>query len=218
MLNNTGIKGPYNYDKPVQILENVEFQLSVGCIVPQALGTTVTSNGRTFKIAKAGTPIKINFGNLNAVAQVPSNDVYPFTSYDDDQGTTQLATGTVGILSQDEVANQSTVVVLTNSVEGFVGKKYVIDMTEETLDAGTFYQLYEVDGTATGMYVKVGTKSSTGVAGNAVLLHNVDVTNGNNNGTALIWGFVNINRLEDDVAAKVAAGNNTVGQVTFLNA
>lgn len=133
MLNNTGIKGPYNYGKPTQILENVEFQLSVGCIVPQALGTTVTSNGKTLKIAKAGTPIKINFENLNAVGVVPT-------------------------------------------------------VTSGKTDA------------------------------NAVLLHNVDVTDGNNNGTALIWGFVNINRLETDVQAKVTAGNNTIGQVTFLRA
>lgn len=129
MLNNTGIKGPYTYDKPVQILENVEFQLSVGCIVPQALGTDVTANGRTRKIAKAGTPIKIDFGDLNTV----------------------------------------------------------------------------------------GAKADASEA-NAVLLHNVDVTDGNNNGTALIWGFVNINRLEDDVAALVSAGNNVVGQVSFLKA
>lgn len=136
MLNNTGIKGPYTYDKPVQILENVEFQLSVGCIVPQALGTKVTSNGRTFKIAKAGTPIKIDFANLNAVGEVPA------AATDDDPA----------------------------------------------------------------------------VEANAVLLHNVDVSDGNNNGTALIWGFVNINRLEADVQAKVTAGNNTVGQVSFLKA
>lgn len=133
MLNNTGIKGPYNYGKPVQILMNVEFQLSVGCIVPQALGTNITANGVTRKIAKAGTPIKINFGNLNAVGVVP-------------------------------------------------------------------------------------TTSGGNTDANAVLLHDVDVTDGNNNGTALIWGFVNINRLDSDVQAKVTAGNNTIGQVSFLNA
>lgn len=132
MLNNTGIYGPQNFKKPVQILMNVEFQLSVGCIVPQELGIiNGTTGGR--KIAKAGTPIKINFGNLNATGEVPI------------------------------VANGST-------------------------DA------------------------------NAVLLHDVDVSMGNNNGTALIWGFVNINRLDYDVQAKVTAGNNTIGQVSFLNA
>lgn len=53
---------------------------------------------------------------------------------------------------------------------------------------------------------------------NAVLLHDVDVTNGSHNGTALIFGFVNINRLDSDVQAKVTAGINTVGAVSFFKA
>ena len=40
---------------------------------------------------------------------------------------------------------------------------------------------------------------------NAVLLHDVDVTNGNANGTALVFGFVNVNRVEADVAAAITA-------------
>ena len=47
-----------------QILANVELQSSVGCIVPQSLGVTVG----TKKIAKAGTPIKIDLMNLQSVA------------------------------------------------------------------------------------------------------------------------------------------------------
>lgn len=59
----------------------------------------------------------------------------------------------------------------------------------------------------------VGTVGSTA---NAVLLHDVDVTAGNANGTALIFGFVNINRLESDVQTKVTAGANKVANVSFL--
>lgn len=44
---------------------------------------------------------------------------------------------------------------------------------------------------------------------NAVLLHNVDFTNvkdgGAANGTALIFGFPNLNRLEEDVQTKLSA-------------
>ena len=57
------------------------------------------------------------------------------------------------------------------------------------------------------------------VAMNAVLLHDVDVTNGNANGTALIFGFVNVDRLEPDVRTLVttATGNtNASKQVVFL--
>lgn len=51
---------------------------------------------------------------------------------------------------------------------------------------------------------------------NAVLLHDVDVTNGNANGTALLFGFVNLNRIDTTTAAKLKAG--TFGGVTFLKA
>ncbi len=59
---------------------------------------------------------------------------------------------------------------------------------------------------------------SQNTTANAVLLHNVDVTAGNANGTALYFGVVNINRLESDVQAKVTAGVNTIGAVTFIKA
>jgi hypothetical protein len=57
------------------------------------------------------------------------------------------------------------------------------------------------------------------VAMTGVLLHDVDVTNGNNNGTCLIFGFVNLNRLDTEVQTLVtaAAGNaNASKLVTFL--
>lgn len=120
MLNRDGISKT-SFGAPKQILANVELQSSVGCIVAQAAGVAVG----TKKIAKAGTPIKIDMGNL----QTPA----------------------------------------TAEAEG----------------------------------------------NNAVLLHDVDVTSGNANGTALVFGFVNVNRLESDVQAKVTAGT-AVGMVQFI--
>ena len=128
MFNHDGIKSN-NYGAPRQILFNVDNQLSVGCIVPQSLGTTVGSK----KIAKAGTPIYINFGNLQTPAAAPA-----------------AASG-----------------------------------------------------------------NDPAVVANAVLLHNVDVTDGTKNGTALIWGWVNVNRLESDVASKVTPGTK-IGDVQFI--
>lgn len=51
-----------------------------------------------------------------------------------------------------------------------------------------------------------------------VLLHDVDVTDGDANGTLLIWGFVNKNRLESDVQALITETRETelAGRVTFL--
>lgn len=128
MLNRSGVsKSTFAATK--QILANVELQSSVGCIVPQSLGVTVG----TKKIAKAGTPIKIDLMNLQTVAVKAD-------------GTTPM---------------------------------------------------------------------------NAVLLHDVDVTSGNANGTALIFGFVNVNRVEADVATAIttaAAATGASKQITFIKA
>lgn len=114
---------------PTQILADVNLQSSVGCVVAQVVGATVG----TKKIAKAGTPIVLDYANLQTPATA---------------GTTTVGTGTA----------------------------------------------------------------------NAVLLHDVDVTTGNANGTALMIGVVNINRLEPDIQTKVRAGVNVAGGVSFIKA
>ena len=51
-----------------------------------------------------------------------------------------------------------------------------------------------------------------------VLLHDVDVTSGNNNGTLLIFGFVNLNNLDSDVNDLLTSNVKKLlsGKVTFL--
>ena len=52
-----------------------------------------------------------------------------------------------------------------------------------------------------------------------VLLHDVDVTSGNANGTALVFGFVNLNRVDTDVVTLIttATGNaNASKLLTFM--
>lgn len=121
MLNYNGVTSTKAVSS-TQILANAELQESVGCVVPAAIGVAVG----TKKIAKAGTPVHVDLGNL----QTPVTATTP----------------------------------------------------------------------------------------NAVLLHDVDVTTAPQNGTALIFGFVNISRLESDVQAKATAGINTVGAVSFIKA
>lgn len=128
MLNRSGITNT-SLAATKQILANVDLQSSVGCIVPQTLGVVVGSK----KIAKAGTPIKIDLMNLQTAAVKAD-------------GTTPL---------------------------------------------------------------------------NAVLLHDVDVTAGNANGTALIFGFVNVNRVDSDVATAIttaAAADGVSQMITFMKA
>lgn len=55
-----------------------------------------------------------------------------------------------------------------------------------------------------------------GTAGyNAIILHDVDVTNGNQNATALIFGFVNLNRIDTAISTKLTSQTNN-SKVTLL--
>lgn len=50
-----------------------------------------------------------------------------------------------------------------------------------------------------------------------ILLHDVDVTEGDENGTLLIWGFVNLNRLDKEIAtAALAQASALDGKIWFL--
>lgn len=58
------------------------------------------------------------------------------------------------------------------------------------------------------------TASSTA---NGVLAHDVDVTLGDENGTLIIHGFVDLNKLEEDVVATATAAKDSLdGKVWFL--
>lgn len=109
MLNRDGIRSK-SYTTPKQILANVELQYSVGCVVDQSVGVEVGDR----KIAKAGTPLCVQYGSVNPA-------------------------------------------LLADASRGVTG----------------------------------------------YLLHDVDVTDGNANGTLLIFGFINWRRLDEDVQAKI---------------
>lgn len=63
------------------------------------------------------------------------------------------------------------------------------------------------------------TKADGSTAMNAVLLHDVDVTAGKANGTALLFGFVNINRCDSDVQSAISTAAGATGispLITFV--
>lgn len=62
-------------------------------------------------------------------------------------------------------------------------------------------------------FTAAGTDNAVGV-----LLHDVDVTDAIGNGSLLIFGFVNLNRIDATTAAKITSGVKTAlkGNVTFL--
>lgn len=60
--------------------------------------------------------------------------------------------------------------------------------------------------------------ATTNIA-NAVLLHDVDVTKGQNNGTALIFGFVDMSKVSSDMISKINAVFGASGaskKITFI--
>lgn len=64
-------------------------------------------------------------------------------------------------------------------------------------------------------FVKAADTSNPAVG---VLLHDVDVTDGDANGALLIFGFVNLERIDTTTAALITATRKTelAGKVTFL--
>lgn len=128
MLNQSGIK-KITGAAPVQILFNVQNQMSVGIKLAKNFTGAVTENGR--KIVKAGTPLS---GDLTA-------------------------RGTAFVAAKDT----------SNPAVG-------------------------------------------------VLLHDVDVTDDAANATLLIWGFVNLSRVDSTTAALITATRKTelAGKVWFL--
>lgn len=136
MLNQSGIKKTTGA-APVQILFNVQNQMSVGIKLAKNFAGAVTENGR--KIVKAGTPLNGDLTARNTNFIAAKDETTPGTSGD--------------------------------------GKPAV-----------------------------------------GILLHDVDVTDADANATLLIWGFVNLSRVDSTTAALITATRKTelAGKVWFL--
>lgn len=64
-------------------------------------------------------------------------------------------------------------------------------------------------------FTPASTGESTNVIG--VLLHDVDVTTGDNNGTLLLFGFVNTNRLDNTTKGKITTDiKKALPKITFM--
>lgn len=207
MFNKDGVTKT-TYGAPVQILANVELQYSMGCRVPQSLGTDVSGVG---KIAKAGTPVFIDLGSRDAVPVAAPGSV------------TETATGSVVTgagITKVEVVAATFKTAVSNTAGTYKFKATVADDTttwklgNDTVTLNT-YGITVTGTVANNDEIQVVFTASGTVTANAVLLHNVDVTGGTKNGTALLFGFVNYNRLEADVQALVTPGTK-IGDVQIV--
>lgn len=96
------------------------------------------------------------------------------------------------------------------AVEHQVSMSIVVDDTAGTEDSATKRKIVKAGTPLTGSLdarTTAFTKASTSTGSNAVgiLLHDVDVTAGENNGTLLIFGFVNTNRIDATTKALITA-------------
>lgn len=237
MLNRDGIKKT-SYGAPKQILANVDLQASVGCRVPTSLVAEADANGK--KIAMAGTPIIVNFNNLQADVSAPVGPtlgvftVQITTAFAADEKITIEGVDYTCAATEDvegkKFAGANAAAQITSLLKMVTTDKYDVAAVSGATDKLGFTQKIvdtsDTDGPtvtktsttgAIGSVTKVTTPDA-GTTANAVLLHDVDVTSGKANGTALYIGVVNINRLDAATQAKVVAGVNTIGGVTFVRA
>lgn len=106
------------------------------------------------------------------------------------------------------VQNQMSVGVIVDETVGTAGED-----GRKIVKAGT---PLNGDLTARGTAFVAAKDTSNPAVG--VLLHDVDVTDGDANGTLLIWGFVNLNRMDSTTASFITANIKTelAGRVWFL--
>lgn len=106
------------------------------------------------------------------------------------------------------VQNQMSVGVIVDETVGTAGED-----GRKIVKAGT---PLNGDLTARGTAFVAAEDTSNPAVG--VLLHDVDVTDGDANGTLLIWGFVNLNRMDSTTAGLITATRKTelAGRVWFL--
>ena len=236
MLNQTGIR-TVKAGTPEQILFNTQYQLSVGAVIAQG-DTPAGSDGR--KIIKAGTPVS---GSLDArttafdVATTTTGTKGTWTceittAFANDEkivingvtytkGSTQSASDKVFAGADATAQATSLVAIVSDSNFTLTNSSGVITFTQKTADSqGAAPTVTKTATTGAIGDVTAGTTPVDGVC-NAVgvLLHDVDVTTGNANGTVLIFGFVNTQRLDASVKAMITTAVKTAlnAKVTFIN-
>ena len=106
---------------------------------------------------------------------------------------------------------QNQVAVSIKLAKNFVGA--VTENSRQIVKAGT-----PLSGDLTARETAFVAAADTTAPAVGVLLHDVDVTDNAANASLLIWGFVNLSRLDTATAAKITTTRKTElsGHITFL--
>ena len=238
MLNQTGITKTVG-SAPVQILYNVQNQMAVSIKVDDAVSYQ-TINGR--KIVKAGTPLTGDLADRSSAftngVTAGTKGVFTLqitTAFANDEsitiaGTTYTKKATESVadkqFSGSTAAEQVTsllkmVTTTAYDVAAVSGATDKIGFTQKVPNASDTSGPTVSKTSTTGAIGSV-TKVTDPVDGSSnavgILLHDVDVTDGDANGSLLIWGFVNINRIDSTTQAMISSALKTAlaGKIWFL--
>lgn len=236
MFNQSGIS-KVSAASPVQILFNTQFQMSVGISVAQG---DVVANDEGKKIIKAGTPVTGSLDARTTPFSISSTTVGTkgtwtceiTTAFATDEkikingveytcGATESETDKV--FAGANVGAQATSLVNIVNDPNFVltNSSGVLTFTQKVADESG--SAPTVTKTATTGAIGTVTAGTSPVDGDSnavgVLLHDVDVTAGNANGTLLIFGFVNTQRVDSSVKAMITGPVKKAlnAKVTFID-
>ena len=239
MFNRTGIT-KITGAAPVQILFDVEHQMSVPVMVDKTTASYVTENGR--KIVKAGTPLTGDLMNRASAFSLGitagTKGVFTLqitTAFANDESITIAGTTYTkkaaesvadkqfsGTTAAEQVTSLLKMVTTTNyAVAAVSGATDKLGFTQKTPNAsdtsGPTVSKTSSTG-AIGSVTKVTDPVNDSCNAVGVLLHDVDITEDHANGTLLIWGFVNVDRLHDTPKALISAAvaSALAGKVYFL--
>lgn len=122
-----------------------------------------------------------------------------------------LVNATQILFCTDPQVSVSVVVSATGVTAGSDGKKILKAGTQMAGDLTARNTAFKKATTTEG---ESGSPSTSDAVG--ILLHDVDVTGGDANAALLIFGFVNIDRLDESVQPDDAAKAALAGKITFL--
>lgn len=238
MLNKTGITKTSGINIK-QILFNTELFASVGVIVNDL---NVAANAEGKKIVYAGTPLYGDITDRNGATPftfetTPSSLVKAVYQI---QISTAFANDEVITIGGVDYTKKASESVGDKQFEGETAALQVTSLLKMVTYAGfditgstdklifTVAEYYENHiptvvktsvtgalGTLTNTVQEVSVLASNAVG---VLLHDVDCSDGDANGTLLIFGFVDLNKLDATTAARITAPvkKALAGKVTFL--
>ena len=117
------------------------------------------------------------------------------------------------LMFTDPQVSVSVVVGNTGLTAGSDGKKVLKAGTPLAGDLTARNTAFKKATTTAGGSGAASTSDAVGI-----LLHDVDVTEDSNNGTLLIFGFVNLDKLDETTAALIDYATKTAlsGKITFL--